>query len=131
MTNYHICTDRTYRYKNRSYNKKITELSTDIKKKTIKINNYRDWCREATNWLARTNTFNRFIYNTYSELYTKYNNLVCTTNETKQILNDTRQKLEETEEMYDNLEQLYNDKVAECKRLTNCNTSENVNVNVM
>lgn len=54
MTNYHICTDRTYRYKNRSYNKKITELSTDIKKKTIKINNYRDWCREATNWLART-----------------------------------------------------------------------------
>jgi hypothetical protein len=131
MTKYYVCTDRANRYKNRSFNKKITELSTDIKKKTIKINDYRDWGRQAINWIARTNAFNKFIYNTYSELYTKYNDLLCTSAETKRILNDTKQKLNEIEELYDNLEQLYNDKVAECKSLANCNLNKSENEIVM
>jgi DNA repair ATPase RecN len=121
MTKLRIFTDREYRYKNRTHNKHITELTGIIKNKTNDNNNYKELMRETVNMLAKTNSFSQFIYKTYSELYTTYNNITFTLQDYKKTLFVTEQKLNEIEELYENLEELYNEKVTECEKLKNEN----------
>lgn len=139
MVKIYTVTDRTHRYHVRNNRKNINELHSIIQKKNVEIDNYRTILVKNTNTISRTNGFNRFLYNTYSELYNKYNTLMSDINgwksslqnaekcihEQSETIKNMNKELDETKDMYDNLEELYNEKVTECERLKNNN---NVNL---
>ena len=124
MVKLYITTDRTFRYNNRCNEKQISEMKHIIKKKTDEVHSYIEHNRRLGNVLSRTNGFNRMIYDTYSQLYRKYTDVIQNFDKLRVTLRETEKKLAETTEMYENLEDIYNDKVAECERLKQSETSQ-------
>ena len=124
MVKLYITTDRTFRYNNRCNEKQISEMKHIIKKKTDEVHSCIEHNRRLGNVLSRTNGFNRMIYDTYSQLYRKYTDVIQNFDKMRVTLRETEKKLTETTEMYENLEQIYNDKVAECERLKQSETSQ-------
>ncbi len=113
MVKLHIITDRTFRYNVRSNNKRFSELNNIIKKKTDDVNRYTEDSRQVYNSIARTNGFNRMIYNSYSELYKKYMELIGDFDKCRNSLRQKEKELADTTEMYNNLEEIYNEKVSD------------------
>lgn len=124
MVKLYITTDRTFRYNKRCNEKQVSEMKHIIKKKTDEMNKCIEHNRRLGNVLSRTNGFNRMIYDTYSQLYRKYTDVIQNFDKLRVTLRETEKKLAETTEMYENLEDIYNDKVAECERLKQSETSQ-------
>tara|TARA_B100000768_G_C11279577_1_gene377775 strand:- start:1810 stop:2112 length:303 start_codon:yes stop_codon:yes gene_type:complete len=88
-------------------------LNNIIKKKTDDVNRYTEDSRQVYNSIARTNGFNRMIYNSYSELYKKYMELIGDFDKCRNSLRQKEKELADTTEMYNNLEEIYNEKVSD------------------
>ena len=121
MVKIYTTTDRTHRYHKRSNEKQVSELKCVIEKKTREVHDCIEHNRKISNVLARTNGFNRMIYNAYNELYKKCTFVIKDFDKLRVTLRNTETKLKETTELYENLEDIYNEKVAECENLKKTN----------
>tara|TARA_B110001450_G_scaffold125345_1_gene117961 strand:- start:2577 stop:3002 length:426 start_codon:yes stop_codon:yes gene_type:complete len=96
--------DRTYRYNSRTNKKLISDLNSEIKKKTEESKKNASGYLNNYNCLVRTNSYNQFIYSVYINLHNKYRDLYELFIKTDKNLKETVNSLKVLQNQYDILE---------------------------